>query len=193
MVKYLQIKISFKNKEEKYMEKVGRNKPCPCGSGKKYKKCCYQKNNTSNEIPFLKEFSQNLPKDAVITTSPQKEKMSEVLLEFAEPLTAACGDNNSFYNALQISAIAWNTSFFPPEERKKSTDECINEYISDKKARETTKEILLKMLRRKEQDFPDIKRMIMDFKVSYRDGERHLYVISSPLNEQQNDSIQQSG
>lgn len=21
--------------------KVGRNDPCPCGSGKKYKKCCY--------------------------------------------------------------------------------------------------------------------------------------------------------
>ena len=23
--------------------KVGRNEPCPCGSGKKYKKCCYPK------------------------------------------------------------------------------------------------------------------------------------------------------
>jgi len=23
--------------------KVGRNDPCPCGSGKKYKKCCYPK------------------------------------------------------------------------------------------------------------------------------------------------------
>ncbi len=23
-------------------EKVGRNDPCPCGSGKKYKKCCSQ-------------------------------------------------------------------------------------------------------------------------------------------------------
>jgi preprotein translocase subunit SecA len=22
---------------------VGRNDPCPCGSGKKYKKCCYLK------------------------------------------------------------------------------------------------------------------------------------------------------
>jgi len=22
------------------MSKVGRNAPCPCGSGKKYKKCC---------------------------------------------------------------------------------------------------------------------------------------------------------
>jgi SWIM/SEC-C metal-binding protein len=21
-------------------EKIGRNEPCPCGSGKKYKKCC---------------------------------------------------------------------------------------------------------------------------------------------------------
>lgn len=29
-------------------EKVGRNDPCPCGSGKKYKKCC-GKNLTDNE------------------------------------------------------------------------------------------------------------------------------------------------
>ncbi|MEM8728038.1 MAG: SEC-C metal-binding domain-containing protein [Chlamydiota bacterium] len=25
------------------MREVGRNEPCPCGSGKKYKKCCLQK------------------------------------------------------------------------------------------------------------------------------------------------------
>jgi hypothetical protein len=25
------------------MDKVGRNDPCPCGSGKKYKKCCEEK------------------------------------------------------------------------------------------------------------------------------------------------------
>jgi uncharacterized protein YecA (UPF0149 family) len=23
--------------------KIGRNKPCPCGSGRKYKKCCLNK------------------------------------------------------------------------------------------------------------------------------------------------------
>jgi preprotein translocase subunit SecA len=27
-------------------EKVGRNEPCPCGSGKKYKKCCLLKEET---------------------------------------------------------------------------------------------------------------------------------------------------
>ena len=30
---------SFKTKKKK----IGRNDPCPCGSGKKYKKCCLNK------------------------------------------------------------------------------------------------------------------------------------------------------
>ena len=29
------------------MAKIGRNDPCPCGSGKKYKKCCLNKNTSS--------------------------------------------------------------------------------------------------------------------------------------------------
>ena len=36
--------ISFPQKAEKTyrkeMKKIGRNAPCPCGSGKKYKHCC---------------------------------------------------------------------------------------------------------------------------------------------------------
>ena len=28
--------------------KVGPNDPCPCGSGKKYKKCCMQKDKTTD-------------------------------------------------------------------------------------------------------------------------------------------------
>ncbi|MDD2433618.1 MAG: SEC-C metal-binding domain-containing protein, partial [Clostridia bacterium] len=27
-------------KEPRRVKKIGRNDPCPCGSGKKYKKCC---------------------------------------------------------------------------------------------------------------------------------------------------------
>lgn len=33
------------------MKKIGRNDPCPCGSGKKYKKCCLNK----DQIKFLEE------------------------------------------------------------------------------------------------------------------------------------------
>ena len=30
-------------------KKIGRNDPCPCGSGKKYKKCCI---NSQNDFDF---------------------------------------------------------------------------------------------------------------------------------------------
>lgn len=47
------------DEEEPYkpkMSAVGRNQPCPCGSGKKYKRCCLEQNKLSNaeldDIPF---------------------------------------------------------------------------------------------------------------------------------------------
>jgi preprotein translocase subunit SecA len=40
---YTIYKIGLITEEEKIKEKVSRNDPCPCGSGKKYKKCCYPK------------------------------------------------------------------------------------------------------------------------------------------------------
>lgn len=45
--------------------KIGRNDPCPCGSGKKYKKCCIDK---SNSIPpeVLLQFEQMKAKQALI-------------------------------------------------------------------------------------------------------------------------------
>lgn len=33
--------------------KVGRNEPCPCGSGKKYKKCCLLKGDYTKDLPEL--------------------------------------------------------------------------------------------------------------------------------------------
>ena len=35
------------------MKKIGRNKPCPCGSGKKYKNCCLKKDR------YLKNLSED--------------------------------------------------------------------------------------------------------------------------------------
>jgi len=33
------------------MAKIGRNDPCPCGSGKKYKKCCLLQQDGANRYP----------------------------------------------------------------------------------------------------------------------------------------------
>ena len=36
-------KTENKKQKPKTVKKIGRNEPCPCGSGKKYKKCCMRK------------------------------------------------------------------------------------------------------------------------------------------------------
>ncbi len=38
--------------KESLMTRIGRNAPCPCGSGKKYKKCCQDKN-VAKPVDFL--------------------------------------------------------------------------------------------------------------------------------------------
>ena len=35
--------------------KIGRNDPCPCGSGKKYKHCCYAKDSVKHEPEAVAE------------------------------------------------------------------------------------------------------------------------------------------
>ena len=34
------------------MQKIGRNDPCPCGSGKKFKACCWKKNQPAGKKSF---------------------------------------------------------------------------------------------------------------------------------------------
>ena len=32
---------NIKKSQQRFQKKIGRNDPCPCGSKKKYKKCCW--------------------------------------------------------------------------------------------------------------------------------------------------------
>lgn len=53
---------------------AGRNDPCPCGSGKKYKKCCYEKDMRKARPPAFR-FSQpsNLTKKTIKATKMAAE------------------------------------------------------------------------------------------------------------------------
>lgn len=46
-------KDAHTQKVRKY-DKVGRNEPCPCGSGKKFKNCCMNKKNWNELKPIKK-------------------------------------------------------------------------------------------------------------------------------------------
>lgn len=60
-------------------EQVGRNDPCPCGSGKKYKKCCFQKDmaHADAHIPQPKQLTKRKVK--VIGSAPKEEVFSETM------------------------------------------------------------------------------------------------------------------
>ena len=69
------------------MAKVGRNDPCPCGSGKKYKKCCMMK---------------DLAREADISSKSSGNVSSDLSTESTEtfvPTARAAEVNNAFHRA----------------------------------------------------------------------------------------------
>jgi len=65
-------------------KKIGRNDPCPCGSGKKYKKCCLGK-----DIPYNdshKEDKEIMPIDNIDQTT---EMEKDIPLEYNEEVSQA--------------------------------------------------------------------------------------------------------
>ena len=48
--------IIFNQRKFHHMAKIGRNDPCPCGSGKKYKRCCI--NRDASAFSFTQEESE---------------------------------------------------------------------------------------------------------------------------------------
>ena len=64
------------------MAKVGRNDPCPCGSGKKYKRCCLEKDETAE-----RKFAATERTFAATASVPQRQ-IGTVAAEIAERLAA---------------------------------------------------------------------------------------------------------
>lgn len=65
-------------KEGLYM--VGRNEPCPCGSGKKYKKCCFGKDTVSVEEVFFDELERVL--QTFFDEYPERKDFEHLIAQF---------------------------------------------------------------------------------------------------------------
>jgi tetratricopeptide (TPR) repeat protein len=63
------------------MPKIGRNDPCPCGSGKKYKKCCMGKGGIADRKPNIARQSAELPDITSIRISPYSSSRESALYD----------------------------------------------------------------------------------------------------------------
>jgi len=64
--------------------KIGRNDPCPCGSGKKYKKCCYFKDSSTRSRPTVTKVEPT-PELLALKKKVEKENV-ERRKKYLEPL-----------------------------------------------------------------------------------------------------------
>ena len=59
------------------MKKIRRNDPCPCGSGQKYKKCCFHKQSLNQSISWADD-------DGIHFVSPSSAPSSEQLKQMTK-------------------------------------------------------------------------------------------------------------
>lgn len=81
--------------------KTGRNDPCPCGSGKKYKQCCWNKRLPLGKRKFT----------AKVLSGPTAQKKAPDLME------------RTFGNAIKSTEKEEDTTFTIDVEEKKEGDE----------------------------------------------------------------------
>jgi tetratricopeptide (TPR) repeat protein len=106
-------------------KKIGRNDPCPCGSGKKYKKCCIDKkiekeNNyltqIKKEFPDIRAYSES--KDIIWEEKARqllnkgkyedaKELYKKLCLAQPDHHDAFIGLANVYYNAGEKKKATW--------------------------------------------------------------------------------------
>jgi len=192
MIEHIQENNKIEAKLENKAKKVGRNDPCPCGSGKKYKKCCL--NMLYDNVPAaIKEkfasraFENSNGKSIVIQDNQDKEKMSALLADFASPLTDPCDDENSFREVLALAAIAWNAGLVRKKEGPESLklQEILANDFNNKMDKSSVIKTIEAMIDRKEKYFSQYERFITDFELVGYGKKMQLCVISSPYNDKE--------
>lgn len=73
------------------MEKVGRNDPCPCGSGKKYKSCCLQKAQQQGSFLTRRKFTAKvLTKN--VSQKAQDETQAKAMIDYTTLMERSFGE-----------------------------------------------------------------------------------------------------
>ena len=89
--------VAWNRKESTIMDNIGRNDPCPCGSGKKYKKCCLPKETRSLRSTLAEEPAEET---FIAELLPELDEAVDRLLERLE-LGERAGMEKEFQALLQ--------------------------------------------------------------------------------------------
>ena len=167
------------------MVKIRRNSVCPCGSGKKYKKCCVNRL-TDREITYKNKIHEWYPHGDIRVTKRDEVKVSEVILEYAGELIDDANTAEGQDAAIVIAITAWNLSLFDKKICKQKLLELPDIIIKPKTHPNIHKKItalLQVMIKKKHREYPTINRLIINHELIRAKHGLHLNVTSTNFSE----------
>ncbi|MFW6381853.1 MAG: SEC-C metal-binding domain-containing protein, partial [Bacillota bacterium] len=87
--------------------KIGRNDPCPCGSGKKYKKCCARVNPDQPRDYYAEKIRETRDEDRVYQFLQQAVEDYPLEPDFILPLIVYHMQNQNMEQGLRYMRRAW--------------------------------------------------------------------------------------
>ncbi|MHC4678787.1 MAG: hypothetical protein ACYTEK_08820 [Planctomycetota bacterium] len=126
--------------------------------------------------------SRNRFEPILLEPLPFIRKMSEVLLEFAEPLLEAFDDDSHFRDVIAMAAFCWNLTLLQPNEREAAINDIVKQMAGrDAFKRVGVREALRVLLDRKKALFADDNRLIVNYEIVEEETGPRLLVMSSPI------------
>jgi len=91
---------------------AGRNEPCPCGSGKKYKHCCLEKDETKAREARVKAAEKDAKAAAKAAKAAEKDGAKDGAAEAGKEATARQPKKPQTYQPWKRTGGATNTHGF---------------------------------------------------------------------------------
>jgi hypothetical protein len=101
------------------MNKIGRNEPCPCGSGKKYKKCCFGKKPRENIVMIgsperLRGFHYDKNTMEITGGLTIDGRLIKLPVTFSQTQYKSDSGKEKVLNTTRGSFQSWGTSWYHP-------------------------------------------------------------------------------
>jgi hypothetical protein len=119
-------------------------------------------------------------KDVKVVMNPDGEiSMSDAISKLIEPYQDDDYDYETSRKLVTFACVAWNASILPKEMQDEMVGRLLDSVASNDKHRSGLLDLITALMARKRNLFPDISRMIVDFKVTDLGNDFHIAVAST--------------
>jgi hypothetical protein len=134
---------------------------------------------SSNLESFAREFT-SAHKNMQMRINPRGElSLSGAIAKLIEPYKGEALDYNSFHSLVTYACLAWNMSILPSEDHAEMKKKIIALGPANVQDRLMMLGLINELMDRKTKLFPEVKRMIVEFKVTDRGNDFHIAIAST--------------